>query len=59
VSIEERRWCIELAVDIALLELFDDHASVHLYRSAGDDFGTWVYPIDFDPSSMGRIWLQR
>ena len=59
VSIEERRWCIELAVDIALLELSDDHASVHVYRSAGDDFGSWVYPIDFDPSSMGRIWLQR
>ena len=59
VGIEERIWCIEIAVDIALLELSDDYASVHLYRSAGDDFGSWVYPIDFDPSSMGRIWLQR
>ncbi len=59
ISVEDRRWSIELAVDIALLEQEDDFASVHVYRSAGEDFGTWVYPIDFYPSSMGRIWLQR
>ncbi len=59
VNVAEDSWGIELAVDITLLELEDDHASVHVYRSAGDDFGTWVYPIDFYPSSMGKIWLQR
>ncbi len=59
VMITENGWCLELAVDIALLEQEDDHAFVHVYRSAGEDFGTWVYPIDFDPSSMGRIWLQQ
>jgi len=58
VSVDERRWCIELAVDIDLLEQEDDFAFVHVYRSAGEDFGTWVYPIDFDSSSMGKIWLQ-
>ncbi|MEN8209866.1 MAG: metallophosphoesterase, partial [Candidatus Fermentibacteria bacterium] len=59
VSSEDGRWCLELAVDITLLELEEDFASVHVYRSAGEGFGTWVYPIDFDSSSMGRIWLQR
>ncbi len=59
ISVEEGRWCLELAVDTALLEQEDGYAFVHVYRSAGEDFGTWVYPIDFDPSSMGRIWLQR
>ncbi|MCK5115284.1 MAG: metallophosphoesterase [Candidatus Aegiribacteria sp.] len=58
VNVEDGRWCLELAVDIDLLYLVDDFASVHMYRSAGEDFGTWVYPIDFDPSSMGKIWLQ-
>ncbi len=58
VHTEERRWSIELAVDIALLEQEDDFTFAHVYRSAGEDFGTWVYPIDFDSSSMGKIWLQ-
>lgn len=59
VEVAGNGWSIELAVDIALLEQEDDHASAHVYRSAGDDFGTWIYPIDFYPSSMGRIWLQQ
>lgn len=58
-SIAENSWHIEMVVDIALLELEDDHAFAHVYRSAGEDFGTWVYPINFIPSSMGRIWLQQ
>jgi len=59
ISIAENGWCIELAVDIALLDLEDDHAFAQVYRSPGENFGTWIYPIDFDSSSMGKIWLQR
>ena len=58
VRVAENGWCIELAVDTDILELEDDHAYAHVYRSAGDDFGTWIYPINFKPSSMGKIWLQ-
>ncbi|NOQ21154.1 MAG: hypothetical protein GQ565_00705 [Candidatus Aegiribacteria sp.] len=59
VMVAENGWCIELSVEIALLEQEDDYVSAHVYRSTGENFGTWVYPIDFDPSSMGKIWLQR
>lgn len=55
---EEEGWSVELAVDRRTLELEDGHAAVHVYRSAGSDFGTWVYPIRFDRGSMGSIWLQ-
>ncbi|MBD3277740.1 MAG: hypothetical protein GF388_05520 [Candidatus Aegiribacteria sp.] len=51
-------WSVELAVDTRMLELLDGHAGVHVYRSTGNDFGTWVYPIRFDRNSMGSIWLQ-
>jgi hypothetical protein len=41
-----------------MLVLDDGHAGVHVYRSCDDGFGTWVYPIEFDTETMGRIWIQ-
>ncbi len=58
VKADDNGWSIELAVDISLLEIVDGQAFTHVYRSVGDDFGTWVYPIDFETSSMGRIWIE-
>ncbi len=58
VSAGDSSWCAEISVDTAMLRLFDGHAGVHVYRSAGDSFGTWVYPVEFDSATMGRVWLQ-
>lgn len=58
VMTAENGWCVELAVDLSMLELTDNHCGLHLYRSAGNDLGTWVYPLAFDISTMGRVWLQ-
>jgi predicted phosphodiesterase len=51
-------WSAEIAIDMDLLEMKDNHVLAHVYRSAGDDFGTWIYPIDFDTSTMGMIWIE-
>lgn len=51
-------WSAEVSVDTSMLALDDGHAGVHVYRSCDDGFGTWVYPIDFDTETMGRIWIQ-
>lgn len=52
-------WSLELAVEADLLLLEDSHAKVHVFRRAGEDFGTWAYPADFDEETMGLVWLQR
>ncbi len=54
----EEGWSAEVAVDLSLLEIRDNMVRAHVYRSAGDAFGTWVYPIEFDANTMGRIWIQ-
>ncbi|MBN2588017.1 MAG: metallophosphoesterase [Candidatus Fermentibacteraceae bacterium] len=58
VSAGDSSWCAEISVDTSILQLFDGHAGVHVYRSAGGSFGTWVYPVEFDSATMGRVWLQ-
>ena len=51
-------WCLEAAFDISLLDPEEDFVGLHLYRVVDDDYATWVYPIEFDASTMGRIWLE-
>ena len=57
-SVSGDLWRLELSVDYGLLEVVDGHARVHVYRSSGEDFGTWVHPIDLHRSSMGMVWLE-
>lgn len=58
VMTDDNYWCIEAAFKISLLDPEDDFAVMHLYRVIDDDYATWIYPLKFDASTMGRIWLE-
>ncbi len=58
IETEGTDWCVEAAFDIALLDPEEDFVGMHLYRVVDDDYATWIYPIEFDASTMGRIWLE-
>lgn len=59
IETDDANWCLEASFDIALLNPEEDFVALHLYRVVDDDYATWVYPIEFDSSTMGRIWLEQ